>query len=83
MTDLGLLAKGTDGAATAINAQGQIVGVSNLAPHSIVEHAFLWWRGALHDLTPTGVPQEAAYNLADINNQGQIVAGAALFTPRG
>ena len=81
MTELGLLGNGTDGSAVAINGQGHILGTSNTRPHSMVEHAFLWWRGALHDLTPAGVPAESAYDLADINNRGQILAGALLLTP--
>jgi probable HAF family extracellular repeat protein len=82
MTELGLLGNGTDGGAHAINEQGQILGTSNVAPHSLQLHAFLWWRGVKHDLTTAGVPTSSAYDMADINNRGQILAGAMLFTPR-
>jgi probable HAF family extracellular repeat protein len=83
LTELGLLARGDAGGALAINDQGQILGTSNIAPHSLAEHPFVWWQGRQRDLTPAGVPAEAAYALADINNLGQIVAGGTLFTPAG
>lgn len=53
--------------AWAINARGQIVGVSKTA--SGVEHAFLWQSGEMIDLG-TGDSWSRAY---DINDRGQIV----------
>ncbi|HET8662372.1 MAG TPA: hypothetical protein VFM55_25750, partial [Micromonosporaceae bacterium] len=79
MTELGLLPKGNAGAALAINELGQIVGTSNVEPHSAAERGFIWWRGALHDLTRAGVPE--AYGPGDINNRGQILSGDMLFNP--
>lgn len=79
MTELGLLPKGNAGGAAAINDSGQIVGTSNVQPNSAAERGFLWWRGAMHDLTRAGVPE--AYGPVDINNRGQILAGDMLFNP--
>ena len=65
--DLGTLG-GRDSQAFAINASGQIVGVSNV--NGQVRHAFLWANGKMTDLgTLPGGQFSMAY---DINNAGTI-----------
>lgn len=81
VTDLGTLPGGTAASAVAVNDRGEILGSGNLAEGSLEEHPFLWRDGVLRDLTRAGVAAEAAYNLSDLNNRGQFVSGAVLFTP--
>jgi probable HAF family extracellular repeat protein len=81
MTELGTLLKGNASGVAAINARGQIVGSANVAPYSMEERPFLWWRGVMHDLTRYGVPATMAYSMANINDRGQILAGDMLYTP--
>jgi probable HAF family extracellular repeat protein len=68
-------------AAQAINDRGQVLGARSVVPHSMQMHVYLWWRGEVRNLEPLGVPDEAAFNLADINGRGQFVAGTTLYTP--
>jgi len=81
LTDLGLLPHGDAGGGVSINDRGQILGTSNVSPHSMEQGTFIWWRGRLHDLAPAGVPASVAYALAEINNRGQFVAGTTIFNP--
>jgi probable HAF family extracellular repeat protein len=81
MTELGILPGGNASSARAINELGQIVGSSNVVPHATAEHPFIWWRGEIHDLIRTGIPQEPGAYVSDINNRGQIVAGGMVYTP--
>lgn len=68
--DLGNLGGTMDNAATAINAAGQIVGVSDLAGNATF-HAFLWENGMMSDLgTLPGDFSSAAYG---INDKSQVV----------
>lgn len=70
MTDLGTLG-GESSTATGINDQGDIVGVSDGGV------TFLWRDGTMHDLGMI-VPEIGTPDL-DINNYGQIIAGAFLW----
>ncbi|MEV4701815.1 hypothetical protein [Actinoplanes sp. NPDC049316] len=81
VTDLGILPGGNASAAGAVNARGLILGVSNAEPYSIEEHPVLFRRGAVLDLVPAGIPQEAAYYLGGINTRGEIIAGGSLYRP--
>jgi probable HAF family extracellular repeat protein len=68
--DLGTLG-GPNGAARAINNQGQIVGTSSTPfGAGLTTHAALWQRGAITDLGTLGGSFSAAHA---INNAGQIV----------
>jgi probable HAF family extracellular repeat protein len=68
--DLGTLG-GPNGAARAINHQGQIVGTSS-TPYGagLTTHAAFWHRGSITDLGTLGGSYSAAHA---INNAGQIV----------
>ena len=64
-----------DGAATAINNQGQAVGISGLCANAVgglsAKHAVLWEDGIPHDLGSLG---GAAWNTpTNINNRGEVV----------
>lgn len=68
--DLGTLG-GPNGAARAINQQGQIVGTSSTPLGAgLTTHAALWHRGTITDLGTLGGSYSAAHA---INNAGQIV----------
>lgn len=69
MTDLGTLG-GTQGHASGINNRGQVAGDSNLTGDQ-TQHAFLWDRGIMQDLTP-GLPFSYAHGL---NANGEVVGG--------
>jgi probable HAF family extracellular repeat protein len=82
--DLGTLG-GAYSVASDINDRGQIVGVSSLAGiPPVLEHPFLWQRGAMTDLTTSGLDQTAF--VVAINDRGQIAGAsgghAALFSRR-
>jgi probable HAF family extracellular repeat protein len=81
MAYLGSLPGGNASGAAAINDCGQILGAGNVEPFSIEEHAYLYWRGTMRDLTPAGVPAEAAYGVTDINNHGQLLIGLTIYIP--
>ncbi|HET9137868.1 MAG TPA: hypothetical protein VFO68_00760, partial [Actinophytocola sp.] len=81
MTYLGSLPGGNASTAVAINEHGTILGTGNVAPYSVEEHAFLYSRATIRDLTPAGVPTEAAYGVQDINNHGQLLIGLAIYIP--
>ncbi|WP_199512543.1 hypothetical protein [Nucisporomicrobium flavum] len=83
VTDLGVLPGGNASSATAINNRGVIVGVSNAEPYSIEEHAVLFRHGAVLDLVPAGIPQEAAAYVSGLNNRGEIIAAGILYRPAG
>ncbi|WP_258725421.1 hypothetical protein [Cellulomonas sp. NS3] len=62
--DLGTLVPGTETVATAVNARGEVVGVSG-------SRAFLWSDGVLTDVSAlTGLTY---LTLTDINRRGQVV----------
>jgi probable HAF family extracellular repeat protein len=77
LTDLGTLG-GELSWATAINAQGQVVGYSELTPGLSgrgVDHAFLYQNGSLTDLNRL-IPTSANWTLEQalaINDKGQIL----------
>ncbi len=56
---------------TAINAEGQVVGISSIEPGGSIFHAFLWEKGVMADLglLPNGIDSAAA----DINDEGIVV----------
>ena len=64
MKDLGAFETGGSGQAFAINDRGQVVGSSVVAGN---DHAFIWDRGVMTDLT--GLNSQAL----SINNRGQVV----------
>src|SRR5947209_15538781 len=66
--DLGAFSSGNGtSVATAINAQGEVVGYSSAAGN--INHPFLYADGILHDLNPDGSDSTAW----GINDAGQIV----------
>jgi probable HAF family extracellular repeat protein len=74
MLDLGTLG-GTNGSPTALNNQGEVIGVSNLSGDQSF-HPFLWKHGSLIDLytnTVGGNPLTADA----INDKGDVVGAAA------
>ncbi|GAA3345016.1 hypothetical protein GCM10020358_50500 [Amorphoplanes nipponensis] len=81
MSYLGSLPGGNAGGAAAINEHGVILGSGNIAPYSLEEHAFLYRHGTMRDLTPAGVPAEAASAVRDLNNRGELLIGAAVYVP--
>ncbi|GIF02081.1 hypothetical protein [Paractinoplanes rishiriensis] len=72
-----------------VNDRGVILGVGNVRPQSLDDHAFLWRRGALQDLSAAGIPP----SVEALNNRNEIIgtlpspgadgAVAALFLPTG
>jgi probable HAF family extracellular repeat protein len=68
-TNLGSLG-GSMGDATAINGEGQVVGVSNL-PGDATSHAFLWQNGVIADLGT--LPGFFSSGASGINIKSQIV----------
>jgi probable HAF family extracellular repeat protein len=70
MTDLGNLG-GTIGHASGINNRGQVAGDSNLVGDQ-TQHAFLWDKGKMQDLTP-GRNFSFAHGL---NDNGDVVGGS-------
>lgn len=81
MTYLGFLPGGNASGAIAINEHGVILGSGNVAPFSIEEHAFLYSRGTMRDLTSAGVSADVAYGAHDINNRGQLLIASAIYVP--
>lgn len=69
LTELGILPGYSTSAARALNAQGEIVGVSE-GPNRAT-HSFLWRNSTLSDLTP--LSPGIAVAAAGINNQSVIV----------
>jgi probable HAF family extracellular repeat protein len=78
MTDLGTLG-GTVSFARAINARGQVVGVSQLS--SSVWHAFLWQDGVMTDVGTVG--GNAFSGAWDINDRDQVVGESATASGQG
>ncbi|PRY32368.1 hypothetical protein [Pseudosporangium ferrugineum] len=86
---LGNLPGGNAAGALAVNDDGVILGVGNVAPGSAEDHAFLWRHGTLVDLSTSGVPNSAV----GLDDRLEIIgtvpnaAGdgplAALFVPAG
>jgi probable HAF family extracellular repeat protein len=70
LTDVGMLAEGTDTWGTAINNLGQVVGHS-----SPLQRAFLWDSGKLTELDTLGGDSNAA---SGINDSGQVVGWSTL-----
>jgi probable HAF family extracellular repeat protein len=62
--------------ATAINARGQIVGVSHLAGRT-VRHAFLYENGAMTDLGSSLPPGTSSFAF-DVNASGRVAGSANL-----
>lgn len=81
MTYLGSLPGGNATGAVAINERGAILGSGNLEPFSLEEHAFLHQHGTMRDLTPAGVPAEAAHGVRDIDNHGRLLIGSVIYVP--
>lgn len=86
--DLGDLGGDSGTTAMALNNRAQVVGVSDTPTDD--EHAFLWQRGVMTDLTPS----LRGYSIAvDVNNRGQVLLrwtesdtgreGVILRSPRG
>ncbi|HEY2585578.1 MAG TPA: right-handed parallel beta-helix repeat-containing protein [Tepidisphaeraceae bacterium] len=82
MRDLGTLPGLPNSVATAINANGDIVGyaydASHLTTQGAVEHAFLYRNGVMYDLN--GIYAATGWTLAaanGINDTGQIVGAGA------
>jgi probable HAF family extracellular repeat protein len=75
ITDLGHLG-GEEATATAINARGQIVGVSHLAGHT-VRRAFLYEGGVMVDLCTSLAPGTFCFAF-DVNAKGQVAGSAEL-----
>lgn len=78
MKDIGTLAGFTNSVATAINANGDIVGYcyndANLATQGMTEHAFLYRNGVMYDLNTLFATSGWTLNsAAGINDSGQIV----------
>lgn len=77
MLNLGALPGGGYSQAHGINNKGQVVGD---AYHKTDYHAFLWQRGALHDLN-NFIPARSGWFLESatgINNYGQIVGNGSI-----
>src|SRR5438445_5339957 len=78
--DLPLIPSDTSGAATAINDNGQIVGISGICDQAIgrhtAKHAVLWENGGVTDIYPVA-PAPGWNTQAAINHRGDIarVAG--------
>ncbi|MEP6603975.1 MAG: hypothetical protein ABJB69_08515 [Spartobacteria bacterium] len=73
-----LLAGDTSGAATAVNEQGQAVGISGICDQAVgrhtAKHALLWNRGKVTDLGNLGAPW---WNTpTNINQRGDVVGFA-------
>ena len=86
MNDLGTLPGGTNSAASAINAQGQVVGKSY--NYQGYQHAILWLPSAaygrsagMNDLgtLPGAAPAAASYAVG-INSQGQVIGSSQTAT---
>lgn len=75
MVDLGTLG-GTSGTPNWINANGQVIGTSNLAGDQ-THHAFLWNQGKLRDLGTLGGANSEAFFV----NESADVVGRADFSP--
>jgi probable HAF family extracellular repeat protein len=84
---LGTLPGGDASMARDVNDRGVVLGVGNVRPQGLDDHAFLWRRGVLTDLSAAGVPESAVA----LNNRGEIIGTvpapggdgrvAALFVP--
>lgn len=65
-----------DGAATAINQRGQVVGISGICDGAVgggtAEHMVLWWHGKVMRLLPT-LGGSFWNTPMDINNRGNVV----------
>ena len=77
--DLPLIAGDTSGAATAINDNGQIVGISGICDQAVgrhtAKHAVLWQNGAVTDIYPN--PPAPWWNTPTaINQRGDVVGFA-------
>jgi probable HAF family extracellular repeat protein len=95
-TEKGLLDLGTLGVdasghgwsvATAINCHGQVVGASNVYDsegNATGQHAFLWAKGAMHDLGVLGVDLGYSTSSATaINCHGQVVGASDVYDSEG
>jgi probable HAF family extracellular repeat protein len=78
ITDLGVLAGGSQSKATAINSSGQVVGYCDTS--SGKDHAFLYSGGSMHDL---GVLAGDAWSQAYGINDSGIIVGASWPTVPG
>jgi probable HAF family extracellular repeat protein len=84
---LGTLPGGDASGARDVNDRGVILGAGNVQPQHLDEHAFLWRRGTLSDLSLAGVPQ----SVVALNNRCELIGTvpnadgdgsvAALFVP--
>jgi len=69
--------------AFAVNAVGDVVGLSSLDPIGLHQHAFVLSQRAMHDLgvTDSITPGYAEYASAnDINERGQVAGGAVVYS---
>jgi probable HAF family extracellular repeat protein len=77
--DLGSLGGAMNNIASAINQQGQVVGISDLSGDIVTAggipeaHAFLWERGTMKDLGTLPAPYDTASLAESINDRGEVV----------
>jgi probable HAF family extracellular repeat protein len=75
VTSLGTLSGGSESAASGINGEADVVGMSQVGPGSSSPwHAFLYHAGAMTDLGT--LPGDTASNAVSINGSGEIVGGS-------
>jgi len=69
VNDLGSLGGGDESVALAINARGDVVGITTV-PNSDFYHAYIYSGGQMHEITPPGADFSETNS---INNRGEVV----------